>query len=42
MADSLKALNQEVEKLILKCPEQYQWSYKRFKTRPEGEAKFYT
>ena len=42
MANSLRALNQEVEKLILKCPEQYQWSYKRFKTRPEGDAKLYT
>lgn len=41
MADSLKALNEEVEKLVLKCPEQYQWSYKRFKSRPEGEGNVY-
>jgi len=41
MSVSLKALNEELEKLILECPEQYQWSYKRFKTRPESENKFY-
>jgi len=41
MVVSLGALNEEVEKLILKCPEQYQWSYKRFKTRPQDEASFY-
>lgn len=41
MSDSLEALNSEVEKLILKCPEQYQWGYKRFKSRPDGEDKFY-
>jgi len=38
---SLKAMNEEVEKLILKCPEQYQWSYKRFKSRPQGEENLY-
>jgi len=41
MAISLAALNLETEKLINQCPEQYQWSYKRFKTRPEGENSFY-
>ncbi len=41
MEVSLTAMNHEVEQLILKCPEQYQWSYKRFKTRPEGENSFY-
>jgi len=38
---SLNAMNAEVEKLIRQCPQQYQWSYKRFKTRPEGQASFY-
>ena len=41
MNDSLVAMNEEVEKLILQCPEQYQWNYKRFKTRPEGEPDLY-
>jgi len=40
-AISLRAMNEEVEKLILKCPEQYQWSYKRFKSRPDGENDLY-
>ncbi|MDJ0807579.1 MAG: lysophospholipid acyltransferase family protein [Gammaproteobacteria bacterium] len=30
------ALNQGVETCIAACPEQYQWSYKRFKDQPEG------
>ncbi|MDT8385439.1 MAG: lysophospholipid acyltransferase family protein [Gammaproteobacteria bacterium] len=35
------ALNQAVERCALQHPEQYQWAYKRFKTRPEGEGRFY-
>lgn len=34
---SLARLNQGIEECIRHCPEQYQWSYKRFKSRPEGE-----
>ena len=34
-------LNQAVEQCVLKQPSQYQWAYKRFKTRPDGEGKFY-
>jgi KDO2-lipid IV(A) lauroyltransferase len=30
------ALNQGVESCVRRCPEQYQWSYKRFKLRPGG------
>ena len=30
-----------MEREIAKCPEQYFWAQKRFKTRPEGEASFY-
>ncbi|MCG5496482.1 lysophospholipid acyltransferase family protein [Ectothiorhodospira variabilis] len=30
------AVNQAVEALIRQCPEQYMWSYKRFKVRPAG------
>jgi len=42
--DTLKsctAINSEVEKLIRTLPEQYLWCYKRFRSRPEGEATFY-
>jgi len=34
-------LNQAVEQCVMQRPAQYQWAYKRFKTRPEGEKKFY-
>jgi KDO2-lipid IV(A) lauroyltransferase len=29
------AVNREVEDCLRHCPEQYQWEYKRFRTRPE-------
>lgn len=35
------SLNKAVEQCAMQRPEQYQWAYKRFKTRPEGENKFY-
>ena len=34
-------MNRAIEALIEYAPEQYFWSHKRFKTRPEGEPKFY-
>jgi KDO2-lipid IV(A) lauroyltransferase len=30
-----EALNQGLESVIRECPEQYQWSYKRFRAQPE-------
>ena len=30
-----------IEQRVLEMPEQYFWLHKRFKTRPEGEARFY-
>ncbi|RKZ72170.1 MAG: hypothetical protein DRQ57_17745 [Gammaproteobacteria bacterium] len=38
---SVSALNQGIEKCVRKNPTQYQWSYKRFKRRPEGVASVY-
>lgn len=38
---AVRALNAGVEECILRCPEQYQWSYKRFKSRPNKEPHFY-
>lgn len=35
------ALNQVMEHCIRKIPEQYQWSYRRFKRRPKGFPKLY-
>jgi len=34
-------LNQGLETCIRRQTEQYQWGYKRFKVRPEGESDFY-
>lgn len=34
-------LNQVIEDAIREHPEQYVWQYKRFKTRPAGEARIY-
>ncbi len=38
---SVSALNQGVEQCVRQCPAQYQWSYKRFGIRPEGEPPLY-
>jgi KDO2-lipid IV(A) lauroyltransferase len=35
------AINRGVEECVRIVPEQYQWSYKRFKNRPEGQERFY-
>ena len=34
-------INQWIEQAIMAHPEQYLWAHRRFKTRPEGEAKLY-
>ncbi|MCF6323502.1 MAG: lysophospholipid acyltransferase family protein [Gammaproteobacteria bacterium] len=38
---SVIAINQMIEDAVRTIPAQYQWNYKRFATRPEGEAEFY-
>lgn len=38
---SCAAVNAGVEKCIRELPEQYLWCYKRFQSRPKGEASFY-
>jgi KDO2-lipid IV(A) lauroyltransferase len=35
-------LNSILESMIREKPEQYVWQYKRFKTRPHGEKRFYS
>jgi KDO2-lipid IV(A) lauroyltransferase len=37
-----EAMNRMIEQMVRTMPEQYFWVHKRFKTRPEGEADFYT
>lgn len=39
---SATALNQSIEACVSDCPDQYQWSYKRFRRAPEGDTKFYS
>lgn len=39
-ADILR-VNQLLEEMICKKPEQYLWQYRRFRTRPVGEARIY-
>lgn len=34
-------LNQGIERCVRNLPNQYQWAYARFKTRPPGEPRFY-
>jgi len=38
---ALQLMNNNIEMCINKIPEQYQWGYKRFRKRPEGESDFY-
>lgn len=38
---SARAMNAEVESCVRQIPEQYQWEYRRFDCRPEGEPKIY-
>ena len=39
--EAVAATNQAIEECVRDCPAQYQWSYRRFRTRPDGEASFY-
>jgi len=41
MHESVTAVNAMVETLVRKLPSQYQWGYKRFRTRPEGQPWLY-
>jgi KDO2-lipid IV(A) lauroyltransferase len=37
-----EALNLGLEEAVNECPEQYQWSYKRFRTQPDGALSPYS
>ncbi len=39
--NSVGVMNAMVEDLIRRSPQQYQWGYKRFRTRPAGDEKIY-
>ncbi|SPE23539.1 conserved hypothetical protein [Burkholderiales bacterium] len=34
-------MNREIERWVLRMPDQYLWTHRRFKTRPEGAARLY-
>lgn len=40
VADAVR-MNAEIEAWVREMPEQYMWSYRRFKTRPNGEPSLY-
>ncbi len=40
-SDPSGGMNQALEQVINECPDQYLWSYKRFRTRPDGEPELY-
>jgi hypothetical protein len=37
---SATGINRAVENCVRECPAQYQWSYKRFRTRPAGRPRY--
>lgn len=39
---SVTAVNRAVEHSVRQIPDQYQWGYQRFRTRPPGEKEFYS
>ncbi len=41
LINDVSCVNKLIEDAIRKKPEQYLWQYKRFKTRPPGEPRFY-
>jgi KDO2-lipid IV(A) lauroyltransferase len=38
---SLTAMNRAIERCVAIDPAQYLWSYRRFKSQPEGAESFY-
>jgi KDO2-lipid IV(A) lauroyltransferase len=41
VAADTRRMNQEIEHWVREMPEQYMWSYRRFKTRPNNEPSLY-
>jgi KDO2-lipid IV(A) lauroyltransferase len=41
LEDATARLNREIEAWVRRCPSQYYWVHRRFKTRPEGEPSLY-
>jgi len=41
-AEDAERMNREIERWVSEMPEQYMWSYRRFKTRPDSEPSLYS
>ena len=41
MEEDLRAINIKIEESVRKNPDNYLWSHRRFKNRPDGEDSFY-
>jgi len=41
LEEATARLNQHIESWVRRCPSQYYWVHRRFKTRPLGQAKYY-
>lgn len=41
LEEATARLNRELESWVRRCPSQYYWVHRRFKTRPPGEPKLY-
>jgi KDO2-lipid IV(A) lauroyltransferase len=41
VAEDTERMNREIERWVLRLPDQYLWTHKRFKTRPPGSPPFY-
>ena len=41
LEQNIATINSSIEAIVRHLPQQYQWTYKRFRTRPEGEPKIY-
>lgn len=41
LINDTKRTNQQVERMVKECDDQYMWLHRRFKTRPEGEPSVY-
>ena len=39
--EDARRMNREIEQWVREMPEQYMWTYRRFKTRPNGEPSLY-
>jgi KDO2-lipid IV(A) lauroyltransferase len=41
IAQGIARMNQFIEARVLEAPEQYLWTHRRFKSRPQGEPPVY-